>query len=384
MSKSRAWCFTLQFSPDGPSTPLALITILRVKLPSLAYVIAGLEVAPTTGQKHFQGFLYLAHPVGMKTLKNCPILAPAHLEVKSVHSTFNQAASYCEKEGNFEQWGVRPMDKEDKGKKSKEQWDQIVRLAMSNEVDKIGTEYPSIFVSHYNSLQRIASANPVRPKTLPFTAGVWIHGASGSGKSHLVRDLGHEIYDKLSNKWWCGYRDENIVLIDDLSPESGEHLQTFLKRWTDKYSFTAETKGGSRTLRPPMVVITSQYSIESCFPGCTETIAALSRRCTNLTLSVANRPLIAAVLQGLVDGRLAQLAPQEAPRARSASPASSERNELSSGNASVLGQPRSPVSSDCSLDSWSLDQQRYVDQLLSGDDLSCSQRLMLNGIERIE
>jgi hypothetical protein len=38
-----------------------------------------------------------------------------------------------------------------------------------------------------------------------------------------------------------------------------------LKEWCDHHPFAAETKGSTTVLRPPKVIITSNYSMEECF-----------------------------------------------------------------------------------------------------------------------
>ena len=74
---------------------------------------------------------------------------------------------------------------------------------------------------------------------------LWIHGKSGAGKSHYVRENHPGFYDKPLNKWWDGYKDQKVVLIDDLEEQHGKWIGFFLKRWADHYSFPAETKGGT-------------------------------------------------------------------------------------------------------------------------------------------
>jgi len=340
-----------------PDVAASLVGLLTQRLADkLLYCVAGLESGTQTHRDHLQGFLYLAAPVTMSFLKKIPSLSAAHLEVKSARSTFKQASDYCKKEGKFFEYGNLPLDPQEKGQKSKDMWRSIVDLAIAGRADEIAIEYPQMYVSHFSAIQRIAAAHPQRPATLPDTCGVWITGISGSGKSHLVRNSGLEVYDKLLNKWWDGYRGEPVVLIDDLSPESGEHLQTFLKRWCDKYPFTAESKGSASVLRPRLVVITSQYTIESCFPGCAETIEALNRRCggRKYTLSKENRCVLGPVLSASFRARCSDqvsLASDEPSissqvgsrssghrpsRSRSPSIASSECDEL-----------RTPIGSPC-------------------------------------
>ena len=44
----------------------------------------------------------------------------------------------------------------------------------------------------------------------------WIYGKPGIGKSYAVISLYPNLYVKSSTKWWDGYTNQDVVLVDDL------------------------------------------------------------------------------------------------------------------------------------------------------------------------
>lgn len=92
--------------------------------------------------------------------------------------------------------------------------------------------------------------------------GVWVYGPSRTGKSTWARKHYPDAYDKLQNKWWCGYNGEKNVILDDLDTDTLGH---YLKRWMDVHPCKAEYKGGSLNCQHEWFIVTSNQSIEDLF-----------------------------------------------------------------------------------------------------------------------
>nr|WQA30160.1 MAG: rep protein [Cressdnaviricota sp.] len=104
----------------------------------------------------------------------------------------------------------------------------------------------------------------------------WLWGEAGTGKTRTAWEQNPNLYVKSINKWWDGYNDQETVLLDDWDPKH-EILTQHLKTWADRYPFRAETKGSSMMIRPKKIIVTSNYSIDECFPN-PEDANAIKRR----------------------------------------------------------------------------------------------------------
>lgn len=94
--------------------------------------------------------------------------------------------------------------------------------------------------------------------------GEWHYGPTGTGKSRSVRAAHKDAFIKSNDIWWDGYQAEETVIIEEMGPKQigGQHL----KQWADHYPFKAAQKGSQLLIRPKKIIITSNYSIEECYP----------------------------------------------------------------------------------------------------------------------
>lgn len=255
-AKCRAWCFTINNYTDEDLSRLANL--------ECTYIVYGAENAPEDGTPHLQGFVYFRNPRTLAGVKRD--MPRAHLERKSEHSTFGQCRDYCIKDGEFIERGTLPADPAAKGEKEAERWRRVREAALESRFGEIDDD---IYIRYQGSLKRIANEDAEPPSDLPPAAkyGVWIWGPPRTGKSHRARHEYGDVYLKDLNKWWDGYRGQESVLIDEMAPEHSSFMVPFLKKWVDRWKFSAEFKGGRRIIRPQRIIVTSNYSIEECFAG---------------------------------------------------------------------------------------------------------------------
>ena len=198
----------------------------------------------------------------------------SHLHIEYVNVN-NGADTYClKKESRVEgpwEFGERPVKVN-----NKVDWEMVWNKAKEGKFEEIPA---SVRVIHYSKLKLI-NKDYLQFKDAENVRGIWIWGKSGSGKSRYVRDFAlknnKRLYPKLCNKWWDGYKGEEIVCMDDLMPVHNCLCQ-HLKIWTDRYGCVLETKGGAITDNYKYFFVTSQYELKTIFPD-PEDQSALERR----------------------------------------------------------------------------------------------------------
>jgi len=246
---SKNWCFTINNPTDEDMIPL-------VDNPKIKYIIVGKEKGEQ-GTEHAQGFVIFHGNQRMSAVKK--LMPRAHLEM--ARGSAEQAADYCKKDGDYREEGEMPMSKKRQGECEQERWKKIKELAQSGNLEEID---PKIYVTHYRTLTAIAKDHPRKQENLPELQNEWYWGTTGTGKSRKAREENPDAYIKNCNKWWDGYNDQDVVIIEDIDA-GHECLGHHLKLWTDHYPFLAETKGGSKMIRPKKIIFTSNYSIVSIF-----------------------------------------------------------------------------------------------------------------------
>lgn len=257
---SRKWCFTLNnYSEEEVET---------VKEIDCRYMVFGKEEGEC-GTPHLQGFIYFNCVKRMPGLKK--LIPRAHFE--QARGSVDQNVEYCSKEGETFEKGDKPVSQKRKGELNTERYEATWELAKKGKFEDIPAD---IRLKCYRTLKDIRKDYMERPDDNNDVCGVWIHGRAGVGKSRKAREDYPLAYMKMANKWWCGYQEEDYVILDDLDKKH-EVLGHHLKIWSDRYGFLAETKGGTLFIRPKVICVTSQFSIEDIWED-EETRQALKRR----------------------------------------------------------------------------------------------------------
>lgn len=152
-------------------------------------------------------------------------------------------------------------------------------------------EYPKLLFGYSRlcSDLELFESHGKKIDSLGSPCGLWLWGPSGSGKSTIATTKFGEYYAKGATKWWDGFRGQSVVICEDVDAGWKEVLLLF-KIWADKFPFTSERKGGSASIRPRKLIVTSNYTIEELlgklgWSGDKELLTALERRFDQVHIS---------------------------------------------------------------------------------------------------
>lgn len=250
--RARAWRFTINNPTQEDQDAIAAMST------QCRYWVYGREVGET-GTPHFQGLVIYKTVKSFKQVKKALVRA-------NIANCFDPPAMdvYCQKDGDFDVMpdGVPPVSKKQQGEGEKKRYQRAWDLAKEGSVEDID---PDIRLRFYSTIKRIRADYQQVPKSIDVLDFHWYTGPSGTGKSRAAREENPGYYVKNINKWWDGYVDQECVLIEEWSPQVNAALQQYLKSWLDHHPFSAETKGSTVCIRPPKIIVTSNYTLEECF-----------------------------------------------------------------------------------------------------------------------
>jgi hypothetical protein len=214
------------------------------------------EVAPTTGTPHLQGYICFSNARYINSVREQ--LIGSHVE--PMRGSISQNQTYISKLADPLERGDKPLFNDDKGRANQLRWHRTRELAQQNRLDEVDAD---LYVKHYMTLKRIASDFHEKPQHLDTSKpGIWIYGATRTGKTHAVHAAYPTLFEKDFTVWWDGYTNEETVLLNDMDP-SHKWLFSELKRWVDKWTFPARYKGvSSKVIRPRRIIVTSNYKID--------------------------------------------------------------------------------------------------------------------------
>jgi len=255
--------------------------------PDVTYLTWGLEIAPSTGTPHVQGYVEFSKRKALRTLKN---LHSAHRTWgafvnkiswhKATHGTWEECRDYCHKEaqGIYEEGEGRMNMRASRANQGKRTDIEEVRDRIKNgEIRSITSLEDNVcsmsaLTFGLRLLKRYVPNNPKPPLVF------WLHGSTGVGKSRYARELIRHLGERLEwhcwfnfdpkVKWFDNYWGQEIALFDDFRPNKCHYER--LLQITDRYPSMQQNKGGTVWFAPRIIIFTCAVSIEKAFAHLSE------------------------------------------------------------------------------------------------------------------
>jgi len=264
---------------------------------AVRYFVCSDEVGSKTRTPHLQGFMVFTNSVRMSGVRVVfPPLGRAWMA--PAKGTTQQASSYCKKSPlSFTiEHGVLPGALEDVAVRRHTQWDKNLEIAKKGRFDEMDAEFQWRFPAQAKRIHQ-EEVERLLPKivTLDYSEDnpphLWIHGPARSGKSMYVDRVHPDHFPKNKDSVkWTGYDKRGPVYFADMGPGDvswGERLKVI----TDRYPFNVEMNYmGEQKIRPSMIIVTSQYTINQLWSD-PEIRAALNPRFRQVGLKEYQLPV---------------------------------------------------------------------------------------------
>lgn len=149
----------------------------------------------------------------------------------------NGAAEYCNKEETRQEgpWtaGIRPARVNKSGDKKRRNKELITKGAEQAVLDgDIRIEdYPKV----KGAIDLYLNCT-TKPDDLTELDNQWHHGRPGAGKTRHCINTYPGYYEKDKSKYWNGYTNQQVVLVDDIE-EDDKFMLNNLKKWCQHKSF---------------------------------------------------------------------------------------------------------------------------------------------------
>lgn len=264
---SRSFCFTLNNFTEEEQW--------NIEQTQCRYITYGIETG-TNGTIHLQGYIELHSPKRMSSLKKCPGWSRCHIE--SRRGTREQARAYCQKDGEWEEFG----DWEAGGQGKRNDLKELMN-AIKNKTPKleIYEQMPITAARNLNFMKEYtATLEKNETKEFRHVEVIALIGDAGTGKTKKVHDENPNVFTVNCDETFPfdGYDGEEVILLDDFYGDMKYHQ---ILRVLDGHQFRVNIKGGHRYARWTKVYITSNKMPEQWYKcGLTP---ALKRRINSVT-----------------------------------------------------------------------------------------------------
>lgn len=228
----------------------------------IRYICGQLEVAPETGNLHFQGYIQLSRTQRMSWLKN-HVHATAHFEAQKAPSN-DQAREYCMKEetrapdSEFIELGIYKKGRIGRGARNDlTKIKEAVKAGMTQK--ELADNHLNEYAKYYRFFDKMRGL--YRPQAHPEGVEVILHyGEPGTGKTRLAEEENPGVFVTPINNgtlWIDGYDGQETVLLDDFAGSLSKYALTNTLRLLDRYPIQVPVKGSFVWWQPKKIIVTT-------------------------------------------------------------------------------------------------------------------------------
>lgn len=252
--KSRAWMFTINNYTDSDISELSSLVSAH-NGPS--FVCAGKEVAPTTGTPHLQCFAIWSSGGTSKSGQRWSFLRnrlTRASDIAGMYSTKEACITYCEKDNDVMTWGVKP-ELRTQGKRN-DLNDARILLEEGRPMVEVAQAHFGSYCRYHRAFEKYAAMQSAPRNWKPEV--IWLHGASGSGKTRWCWANYPDLVPlEFQKGFWSRYSGQETVLLDDY--DHSQHKEETICRMLDRYPFQLRQLGSFVNFIPKTILITSNY-----------------------------------------------------------------------------------------------------------------------------
>lgn len=283
--RSRHWCFTLH-QPTSSTEEAWKVRARNSHVTGLRYAIIGDETCPTTGSRHWQGYLSFRDGKTWSAVRT--YIGPGvngYAWCRIARGTPAQNKTYCSKERVVHEIGSCPRNQQGKRSDLEILTTELVttgRVSLKRLRDEGEYKLLSSYVRYRQHLANAAEDFRESRESEPEV--IWCMGPTGAGKSHWI----HATYPEA---WWCPpkgpsglwydfYDGHAVAVFDDFRQD---HMNfSMILRVCDKFPMHVPVKGGTRKFVASTIIFTCPDHPKDVYTGSSENIWQLLRRITKL------------------------------------------------------------------------------------------------------
>lgn len=274
MSLVKRWCFTVQNPGDW---------VPELK-DGFEYMCYQLEIAPSTGTPHLQGYVRFSTKKRMQTVKNW---FGHEMNLMAAKGNEAQNKTYCSKAesrapgAEFKEYGNFDGDEGKQGKRS-DLAPVVAAVKEGKTLTEIAQEHSEEFIRYGKGIRDLMHQILPPPAAEREVTVLVLWGATGLGKTHRVRHAFPDVYDvKPGRDPWGMYSAAKVIFFDEFDSERWSI--TDMNRYLDKWRCQLDSRYFDRYAAWSGVAICSNSHPHNWFlQSSPELKAAFMRRLTHV------------------------------------------------------------------------------------------------------